>query len=158
MSGQQNLNPFAASSFTPLAVSGASKTVADAQAERRRRQQERDKLRAAENIQRTWRGHAVRQGLKEQRRQQLDALYAHDATQSSPELRSAQALPLVVTTLDPSRPDDRVRLERFTKDLEESACAAIRTANNAQASKLAQQLLALPWYAIPGSIRNVQLN
>lgn len=146
MSGQRNLNPFTASSFTPAAASNASKTVADAQAERRRRQLERDKIKAAENIQRTWRGHSVRQDLRGQRRAQIDALYAQHVSQSSPELRSSQALPLVVTTLDPSRPDDGERLEMFARDLEDSGCAAVRTANPAQISKLAQQLLALPRY------------
>lgn len=152
MSGQKNLNPFAASTFTPSAASGASKTVADAQAERRRRQQEREKLKAAENIQRTWRGHTVRQGLRSQRRIHLDALYTDDASLSSPELRSSQALPLVVTTLDPSRPDDQERLGKFARDLEESACAAVKVASRAQTSKLAQQLLALPRYEISRSL------
>lgn len=148
LSGQKNLNPFALSgtSFTPSAVSSTSKTVAEAAAERRRRQQERDKLKAAENIQRAWRGHSVRQGLREQRRVQLDALYAEDASQSSPGLRSSQALPLVVTTLDPSRPADRGRLERFAKDLEDSSGAALRSANTSQITKLAHQLLAIPRY------------
>ncbi|CAN8097686.1 unnamed protein product [Discula destructiva] len=155
MSGQKNLNPFAASSFTPSAASSASKTVADAQAERRRRQQERDKLKAAENIQRTWRGHTVRQGLREQRREQLDALYANDAMLSAPEVRSAQALPLVVTTLDPSRSDDRERLHKFAQDLAVSSCTIVRNVNKAQISKLSQQLLALPspnTHQVPRSI------
>lgn len=151
LSGQKNLNPFAISgtSFTPSTASTTSKTVAEAAAERRRRQQDRDKLKAAENIQRTWRGHSVRQGLREQRREQIDAIYAKDTSQSSAEVRSSQALPLVVTTLEPSRPDDRERLDKFAKDLEDSACAAVRSASKAETSKLAQQLLALPRYGLP---------
>lgn len=144
MSGQKNSNPFAATAWTPSASSHASKTVADAQAERRHRQHERDKLRAAENIQRSWRGHRVRRELKDKRREELDALYAQDALRANPELRSSQALPLAVAALDPSRPDDQGRLARLAGDLEDSAFAVLATASNTQISKLAQQLLALP--------------
>lgn len=146
MSGQKNLNPFAASAWTPAASSAASKTVASAQAERRQRQLERDKLKAAENIQRTWRGHKVRRNVKDKRRNELDVLYATDTSLSNIEQRSLQALPLVITALDPSRPDDQERLTRFVVDLEASGCALLKTADNSQTRKLARQLLALPRY------------
>lgn len=142
MSGQKNLNPFAATSWTPSAASTASKTVADAQAERRQRQQERDKLRAAESIQRTWRGHRVRRGLRDERRAAFDELY-HDAAYSDQGLRASKALQLVVTTLAPTRSDDRKRLQEFARDLEESDCAALRSASTVQIKRLVQQLLVL---------------
>lgn len=142
MSGQKNLNPFAATSWTPSASSSASKTVADAQAERRQRQQEREKLKAAESIQRTWRGHRVRRNLKDARREILDNLYNNN-TISNPESRAFEALPLVVTVLDPRRPDDRIRLERFAGDLEDSGCSLVRVAPSHQIRRLAHRLLAL---------------
>lgn len=153
MSGQKNLNPFAASSWTPSASSTASKTVAGAQAERRQRQLERDKLKAAENIQRTWRGHKVRRNLKDRRREEIDALYTDDALRSNIELRSSLALPLVITALDASRLDDQERLVRFAMDLETSGGALLKTADNTQISKLARRLLAIPRYGslVPAS-------
>lgn len=150
MSGQKNLNPFAATAWTPSSSSHASKTVADAQAERRQRQLERDKLKASENIQRTWRGHRARRNLRDKRRGELDTLYTDDALRSNPELRSSLALSLAVTALDSSRPDDQERLTRLAVDLEASSCALVKTANNTQLRKLARQLLALPRYGAPG--------
>lgn len=159
MSGQKNLNPFAASAWTPATSSAASKTVASAQAERRQRQLERDKLKAAENIQRTWRGHKVRRNVKDKRRAELDVLYEDDALQSNIEQRSLQALPLVITALDPSRTDDQERLTTFATDLEASGCALLKTADNTQIRKLARQMLALPRYvkACPSSLYTASL-
>lgn len=142
MSGQKNLNPFAASSWTPAASSGASKTVADAQAERRQRQLERDKLKAAESIQRVWRAHRVRRTVKDDRRATLDRLY-HDPSFSDPAARSSEALKLVVAVLDPARSDDRIRLERFVVDLGTSDYAVLASARKGQVKKLVQQLLVL---------------
>ncbi|RDL39570.1 Uncharacterized protein BP5553_03910 [Venustampulla echinocandica] len=67
----QNLNPFAATSWSPSA-SGTQKTVANAQQERQQRQQERDRLNASKRIQRTWRGHRVRKELADSRRSAWD--------------------------------------------------------------------------------------
>lgn len=142
MSGQKNLNPFAATSWTPSAASTASKTVADAQAERRQRQQERDRLRAAESIQRTWRGHRVRRNLKDGRRKAFDELY-QDGLPSSSGRRADEALHLVVTTLDPSRPDDRSRLQLFAEDLQNTNCAALSSASTVQLKRLVPQFLVL---------------
>ncbi|KAK7742272.1 ubiquitin-protein ligase (E3) [Cytospora paraplurivora] len=103
MSGQKKMNPFAATSWTPSNASSASKTVADAQAERNKRQLERDKLKAAQSIQRIWRGHRSRRTLKDERRQALDALYG-DISHSDSRTRAAEALPLVVAALDPEYP------------------------------------------------------
>lgn len=149
MSGQRNLNPFAATSWTPSASSTASKTVADAQAERRQRQQERDKLKAAESIQRTWRGHRVRRNLKDDRRHVLDNLYSHDKHLDS-ESKVSEALPLVVSVLDPRRPDDRTRLERFSVDLDHYRSGIIGTVVPSHIQRLAEQLiLLLEWYVVP---------
>lgn len=145
MSGQKNLNPFAATSWTPTSSSSASKTVADAQAERNRRQHEREKLKAAQSIQKTWRGHATRQGLKVQRRGALDALY-NDLSQTDPRTRASRALPLVVAALDPRIPEDRARLERFVQDLLQSNCSLVKsrkTASGPQIRRLLSQLLVL---------------
>lgn len=145
MSGQKNLNPFAATSWTPTSSSSASKTVADAQAERNRRQHEREKLKAAQSIQKTWRGHAARQRLKDKRRGDLDTLYS-DLSQADPGTRASKALPLVVAALDLRRPEDRTRLERFTQDLLQSDCALVKsekTASGPQIRRLTCQLLVL---------------
>ncbi|KAI9863976.1 MAG: hypothetical protein M1824_006014 [Vezdaea acicularis] len=60
-------NPFASLNSTPgstIKSPGPLSTVASAQQERQRRKQERDSLNAAKLIQRTWRGHRVRQEEK----------------------------------------------------------------------------------------------
>jgi ubiquitin-protein ligase E3 C len=145
MSGQKNLNPFAATSWTPNSSSTASKTVADAQAERNKRQHEREKLKAAQSIQKTWRGHATRRCLKDQRREALDALY-NDLSVTDPLTRTAEALPLVVTALDPRRSDDRGRLDRFVQDLLHCDCSLVKsqqTASGSQIRRLTRQLLVL---------------
>ena len=117
LSGQKNTNPFAATSWTPSASSNASKTViADAQAERRKRELERERLKAAQNIQRTWRGHQTRQSLKDSRRAAFDQLYQDGSTQDRFQ-RSLQALPLALAIFDPSRPDDCRRFGAFAEDL-----------------------------------------
>ncbi|KAK3381627.1 hypothetical protein B0H63DRAFT_396945 [Podospora didyma] len=112
LSGQRTTNPFT-STWAPATNVGASKTVAHAQAERQQRQHERDRLKAAQRIQKTWRGHRVRQGLKAARRQKLDQLY----NTLDPELRIAQALPLLLAVYDAARPDDRPRLLWVAEDL-----------------------------------------
>lgn len=143
MSGQKNMNPFAATSWTPSNASSASKTVADAQAERNKRQLERDKLKAAQSIQRTWRGHRSRRILKDDRRQLLDVLYGN-ASIIDPRARASEALPLIVAALDPRIPADRVRLERFAQDLVQSECSLVKsesTAHRSQVKRLTSLLL-----------------
>lgn len=137
MSGQKNLNPFAP-------TSNASKTVADAQAERNKRQYEREKLKAAQSIQRTWRGHTARRSLKDQRRAALDALY-NDLSHPGPQ-RASRALPLVIAALDPRTPDDRTRLDLFAQDLLQTDCSLVNsdaTASGSQIKRLTSQLLVL---------------
>lgn len=135
LSGQKKMNPFAATSWTPSNASNASKTVADAQAERNRRQLERDKLKAAQSIQRTWRGHRSRRNLKNERRQSLDSLYANSSI-SDPRERAIEALPLVVAALDPRIPADRLRLERFSYDLVQSNCSVVKSKSIAHTSQI----------------------
>ncbi|KUI69701.1 hypothetical protein VM1G_05521 [Cytospora mali] len=144
MSGQKKMNPFAATSWTPSNASSASKTVADAQAERNKRQLERDKLKAAQSIQRTWRGHRSRETLKNERRHALDVLYA-DASLSDPQIRASEALPLIVSALDPRKSADRTRLERFAQDLINSKCSLVKselTSHTSQIKRLTNLLLA----------------
>ncbi|KAF9876081.1 iq and hect domain protein [Colletotrichum karsti] len=112
----QNLNPFAATSWTPSAGSGASKTVSNAQAERAQRQQDRDKLKAAGKIQKTWRGHRARRRLRDSRREAFDALYSPTSNWNSQQ-RLLTALPLLLTTFQPSHTDDTQRLLRFCREL-----------------------------------------
>ncbi|KAJ0160750.1 putative E3 ubiquitin protein ligase [Colletotrichum tanaceti] len=112
----QNLNPFGATSWTPAAGSGASKTVSNAQAERAQRQQDRDRLKAAGKIQKTWRGHRVRRRLRDSRREAFDALY-ESASDLATQQRLSMALPLLLTTFQSSHDKDLERLVRFSQDL-----------------------------------------
>ncbi|KAJ4293945.1 ubiquitin-protein ligase (E3) [Collariella sp. IMI 366227] len=74
LSGQKPTNPFNSTSWSPGGP-GGSKTVAHAQAERLQRQQERERLRAAQCLQKSWRGHRVRRNLRISRREAFDRLY-----------------------------------------------------------------------------------
>lgn len=68
-------NPFTNTSWSPSAVSNATKTVTNAQADREKRQAERRRTKAACSIQRAWRGHRGRQTAAQLRRDAFDALY-----------------------------------------------------------------------------------
>ncbi|KAM0525755.1 hypothetical protein ACHAPE_000466 [Trichoderma viride] len=74
LSGQTS-NPFSNTTWSPSAASNATKTVSDAQADREKRQVERRRLKAASQIQKTWRGYRSRSTLKEQRRNDFDLVY-----------------------------------------------------------------------------------
>jgi len=106
----QNTNPFAASSWTPSAGSGAQKTVAAAQQERQVRQLERDRLSGAKRIQRTWRGHRVRRELGESRRRTWDEIEAGGGNRAGLESTLADQLRLLVTFFNAKRSDDIERL------------------------------------------------
>ena len=67
----RNTNPFAAVQQTS-AARGSPNAVAQAQHERRARQQERERLQAAKTLQRTWRGYAVRHNTRNEYRQAWD--------------------------------------------------------------------------------------
>lgn len=114
LSGQQSLNPFTATSWAPSASSGASKSVADAQADRRLRQLERDRLKAAQSIQRSWRGHWEREELRKTRREAFDKLYKTYPAVGLEE-RITQGFPLLLALFQAGCPDDYERLAIFTK-------------------------------------------
>ncbi|PTB68969.1 hypothetical protein BBK36DRAFT_1111937 [Trichoderma citrinoviride] len=114
LSGQAS-NPFSNTSWSPSAVSNATKTVSDAQAEREKRQAERRRLKAASQIQRTWRGYRSRAILRDQHRRDFDLVYG-----SRPDLDASQRLstsfPLLLSFFSPHRVDDLQRLLLFVND------------------------------------------
>ncbi|KAK6073929.1 ubiquitin-protein ligase e3 c [Seiridium cupressi] len=113
LSGQQATNPWASTGWTS-APSGASQTVANAQAEREKRQKERDQIAAKKSILRVWRGHKVRKQVQSQRRQDWDELYSKDVQVKD---RISAALPLLNIFFDPRDPADQARLDSFVNDL-----------------------------------------
>ncbi|KAM5346672.1 hypothetical protein ACJ41O_009677 [Fusarium nematophilum] len=110
-------NPFANTSWTPSAVSNATKTVSNAQAEREKRQAERLRLKAAGKIQRIWRGHQARAALRESRRAAFDELYDSGTIQGQDE-RLPQAFTLLVSFFSPRRNDDTRRAILYARDTE----------------------------------------
>jgi ubiquitin-protein ligase E3 C len=104
----QNLNPFAASSWSPSA-SGTQKTVANAQQERELRRQERERLNASKQIQRTWRGHRSRRELADSRRALWDDIETNGGQSGSEVVLVEQAM-LLVAFFSPRRRDDVGRL------------------------------------------------
>ncbi|KAI0477398.1 hypothetical protein GGR56DRAFT_665418 [Xylariaceae sp. FL0804] len=126
LSGQRNTNPWAASSWGPN-HSGASQTVAHAQAEREKRQRERDELAAARRIQRVWRGYNGRQQVRKRCRRIFDALYESPAP-ADLQGRARSALPLLLALFDPANPSDQQRLDSFIQDLLSTQPAAITSA------------------------------
>lgn len=114
LSGQAS-NPFSNTSWSPSAVSNATKTVSDAQAEREKRQAERRRLKAASQIQRTWRGYRSRAALRDEHRHDFDLVYG-----SRPDLDAAQRLfasfPLLLSFFSANRADDLQRLLLFVND------------------------------------------
>jgi ubiquitin-protein ligase E3 C len=122
LSGQKISNPFAATSWAPGSSTGPSKTIADAQAERRQRQQERERKQAAHQIQRAWRGHTVRRTLGESLRGEFDDIYNVDA-QMLPDDRLLRGLPLLLAIFKAHRADDRHRLDLVARDLLDTSFA-----------------------------------
>jgi ubiquitin-protein ligase E3 C len=116
LSGQKAINPFTSTSWAPSAAAGASKTVAHAQAERAQRQQERDRLKAAQRIQRTWRGHRSRRNLRASRRHIIDQIFGEGAPVDV-ERRTVEATPLVLGVYQASNPEDQHRLCLLARDL-----------------------------------------
>jgi ubiquitin-protein ligase E3 C len=113
----QNINPFAAASWTPNASSGASKTVSNAQADRQQRQLERRRLKAAGDIQRTWRGHRARRELRKLRRQEFDSLYEQPVLGNSNN-RIAEAFSLLLSIVGTKRAEDFSRIVLFARDVD----------------------------------------
>ncbi|KAI0503418.1 hypothetical protein F5B22DRAFT_640148 [Xylaria bambusicola] len=116
LSGQRNANPWASSSRTP-GLSGASKTVAQAQVERERRHREREELAASKRLQKVWRGHWDRRCLRDLRRLEYDAIYRHPIVPENCQQRIKQAYPLLLAIFLPTSSDDQRRLELFISDL-----------------------------------------
>lgn len=114
LSGQAS-NPFSNTSWSPSAASNATKTVSDAQADREKRQAERRRLKAASQIQKTWRGYRSRSTLKEQRRGEFDLVYQAlsdaDAFQ-----RLYVSFPLVLSFFSAAHAGDIQRLFLFIND------------------------------------------
>lgn len=116
LSGQKS-DPFAGTSWGSAAASGPSKSVTEAQADRQRRQHERDRLKAAQNIQRIWRGHRQRQAVSSSRRKAFDDLFADEALARQPEVRLRRAFPLLLDVFNLSSDDDCQRLIILSQDL-----------------------------------------
>lgn len=105
----QNVNPFAASSWTPSA-SGTQQTVANAQQERQQRQLERERLNASKNIQRTWRGYRARTELAESRRALFDDTRVADTGSNGYASLLAQRTRLLLSFFNRRRTDDIGRI------------------------------------------------
>ncbi|POR31469.1 Putative E3 ubiquitin protein ligase [Tolypocladium paradoxum] len=116
LSGQAG-NPFANTSWSPAAVSNATKTVSDAQAEREKRLVERQRRKAAATIQKVWRGHKARTALAESQRAAFDDMYC-SAPSSSPDERLPPAFSLLLAFFSARRADDIQRVFLFCRDWE----------------------------------------
>ncbi|KAK4643321.1 ubiquitin-protein ligase (E3) [Podospora bellae-mahoneyi] len=135
LSGNTAHNPWAAP-----ATLGASTTVSRAAAEREKRQREKEKLRAAERIQRVWRGSQIRQHLRAQDRAAIDDLYHHN--QNDLERRSAKALPLLLRSFQSKNHNDRRRMVWLCRDLCNSSLHLFRSqgAEGFQLDRLVRKL------------------
>lgn len=116
LSGQAG-NPFANTSWSPAVVSNATKTVSDAQAEREKRHLERQKLKAAGKIQRTWRGHQTRRNLADDRREAFDTMYRSSSPAAVVE-RLPVAFNLLLSFFSRQSADDIQRTYLFARDCE----------------------------------------
>lgn len=125
LSGQTG-NPFANTSWTPSAVSNATKTVSDAQADREKRQAERQRVKAAGKIQRTWRGHRARRDVRETHRADFDQLYQSNTADARP----PRAFTLLISFFTRRRDDDMQRLVLFARDVQSFDLSRISPANS----------------------------
>ncbi|GJN82126.1 hypothetical protein PLIIFM63780_005663 [Purpureocillium lilacinum] len=139
LSGQAG-NPFANTSWSPAVVSNASKTVADAQAEREKRQLERQRLKAAGRIQRVWRGHKSRRASADRWRTIFDQLYS-PSSNIHPSERAPVAFNLLIAFYSARRVDDIRRVCLYCHDAEHASLDQIAP-RNAHASRF-QQLMTL---------------
>lgn len=121
-------NPFTNTSWSPSAVSNTTKTVSNAQAEREKRQNDREKLKAACKIQRIWRGYKTRAELKESQRSAFDALYKSGPLQN-PYERLPQAFGLLLSFFSLRRDDDIQRAICYAHDTESVDLEAIAPSN-----------------------------
>ncbi|KAK0707438.1 hypothetical protein B0H67DRAFT_311243 [Lasiosphaeris hirsuta] len=155
LSGQRAINPFTSTSWSPASPVGASQTVAHAQAERQQRQQERDRLKAALRIQRSWRGHRVRRGVRLSRRQLLDQLYSGGATVDALQ-RSIRGLPLILAVFQASKPEDHKRVRRVAQDLVQTRFGAFASGavDASRMDKLTRVLIAVLERLDTGSLQS----
>ncbi|KAJ6442069.1 IQ and HECT domain-containing protein [Purpureocillium lavendulum] len=156
LSGQAG-NPFANTSWSPAAVSSASKTVSDAQAEREKRQLERQRLKAAGRIQRVWRGHRSRHASADRWRAIFDDLYG-SSSPIEPLQRIAVAFKLLIAFYSPRRVDDIQRVCLYCSDAQHAALDQIAPLD-AHASRF-QQLVAVlisTLYRLSPSARYVRI-
>ncbi|KAH7012778.1 uncharacterized protein B0I36DRAFT_356131 [Microdochium trichocladiopsis] len=109
LSRQRPSNPWGPSGWgaNPGASSGASKTVAHAQAEREKRQKNREELVAAKRLQRIWRGCCARQKIRESHRRAFDNEMQRAGGTDLGHI--TKTLPLLVALFDPKRDDDQNR-------------------------------------------------
>ncbi|KAG4258376.1 ubiquitin-protein ligase E3 C [Fusarium proliferatum] len=121
-------NPFTNTSWSPSAVSNTTKTVSNAQAEREKRQNDREKLKAACKIQRIWRGYKTRAELKESQRSAFDALYKSGPLQN-PSERLPKAFGLFLSFFSLRRDDDIQRAICYAHDTESVDLEAIAPSN-----------------------------
>jgi ubiquitin-protein ligase E3 C len=151
----QNLDPFAASSWTPNA-SGTQKTVANAQQERQQRQQERERLNASKRIQRTWRGHKTRRELADSRRAIWDQTnMGRDGLESL-----VEQVQLLVTFFNPRRRDDLSRLISLSQRISSLDCRSFLVREEVQPQLLrlanvaleALQVLVISRSCLPASL------
>ncbi|KAH7020935.1 uncharacterized protein B0I36DRAFT_367409 [Microdochium trichocladiopsis] len=117
LSGQRPSSPWGSSGWSanPGASSGASKTVAHAQAEREKRQKDREELVATKRLQRIWRGHSARQKIRESHRRAFDSEMQRAGGTGLGHI--TKTLPLLLALFDPKRDDDQNRLDSFVHDL-----------------------------------------
>lgn len=141
LSGQAG-NPFANTSWSPAVVSNATKTVSDAQAERERRHLERQRLKAAGKIQRTWRGHRTRRNLAYDRRAAFDAVYRSTSATTAAE-RLPLAFNLLLSFFSCRSADDIQRTFFFARDCESAHIEHItpRGAHRSRLRRLANILV-----------------
>jgi ubiquitin-protein ligase E3 C len=73
-------------------------------------------LKAAQRIQRLWRGHRIRRVLRAERRQAFDRLYSEKGPVDAAQ-RTVEGTPLVLSVYQASSPDDNRRLVLLLTDL-----------------------------------------
>lgn len=129
LSGQpSNPNPFASSSWSR--PGDPSRTVVQAQAERQKRQQERERLQSAKTIQRVYRGSVARAETREMHRAQFDDAYNESpmtGVREDAALRVDRALPHLIRAFRLSNKQDVDRLSRLCDDLEVTGLAVLST-------------------------------
>lgn len=127
LSGQpSNPNPFASSSWNR--PGDPSRTVVQAQAERQKRQKERERLQSAKFIQRVYRGSVARAEAREKHRAQFDDVYNESpmtGVKADGAARVDRALPHLIRAFRLSNKEDVVRLSRLCDDLEVTGLAVL---------------------------------